>query len=91
MAGHPSMPIKYLSLQAGLYIRAGLDEERALKMITTYPAELLGLSKRVGKLTKGLDADLIRLSGPPLELQSKVIETWINGALVINGQAQLGP
>ena len=87
MTDHPIVPIQYLSLQAGLCVRAGLDEERALKLITAYPAEILGLDDRVGRLAPGLDADLVRLSGPPLEVKSRVIETWINGALMINGQA----
>ena len=85
MTDHPIVPIQYLSLQAGLCVRAGLDELRALKLISAYPAELLGIEDRVGRLSAGLDADLVILSGPPLEVKSRVIETWINGAVVVHG------
>jgi len=82
MTDHPIVPIQYLSLQAGLCVREGLDPHEALKLITAYPAELLGCEERVGRLKVGLDADLVRLSGPPLELASKVIETYIGGRAV---------
>lgn len=82
MTDHPIVPVQYLSIQAGLCVRAGLSEEEALKLITVYPAEILGLSSRIGRLREGLDADLLRLSGPPLELKTRVLETWIAGELV---------
>lgn len=79
MTDHPIVPIQYLSLQAALCVREGLPEEEALKLITAYPADLLGCEERIGRLKVGLDADLIRLSGPPLEVVSKVLKTYING------------
>lgn len=85
MTDHPIVPIQYLSLQAGLCVREGLHEDEALKLITATPADLLGVSDRVGQLKVGLDADLLRLSGPPLEIKTRVIETWINGKVVVKG------
>lgn len=79
MTDHPIVPVQYLSLQAGLCVREGLSPEEALKLITAYPAEILGCEHRVGRLKVGLDADLVRLSGPPLEVASKVIQTYIGG------------
>lgn len=85
MTDHPIVPIQYLSLQAGLCAREGLDENEALKLITAYPADLLGLADQIGQLKIGLDADFLRLSGPPLEIKTRVIETWLNGAVVVKG------
>ena len=83
MTDHPIVPIQYLSLQAGLCVRAGMSEDDALLLITAYPADLLGVDDRVGRLRSGLDADLLRLSGPPLEVKTRVLETWINGEVVL--------
>ena len=85
MTDHPIVPIQYLSIQAGLCVREGLDEDEALKLITSTPAAILGVTDRVGQLKVGLDADLLRLSGPPLEIKTQVIETWINGVVVVKG------
>lgn len=82
MTDHPIVPIQYLSLQAGLCVREGLSTEEALKLITAYPAEILGCEASIGRLKVGLDADLVRLSGPPLELASRVIQTYIGGRVV---------
>ena len=83
MSDHPIVPIQYLSLQAGLCVRAGMNEDDALLLITAHPADLLGVDEHVGRLRAGLDADLLRLSGPPLEVKTRVFETWINGEVVL--------
>ena len=88
MSDYPFVPMQLFSTQAGLHIRGGLDEQEALKSITAYPAVLLGLAHRIGQLKIGLDADLLRLSGPPLEIKTHVIETWLNGSVVVKGVSQ---
>ena len=82
MTDHPIVPIQYLSVQAGLCVRAGLHEDEALKLITSYPAEILGINDQVGRLAEGLEADLVRLNGPPLEVKTSVIETRIKGEVI---------
>ena len=82
MTDHPIVPTQHLSLQAGLCVRAGLSEDEALLLITANPADLLGLSDQIGRLRVGLDADLLRLSGPPLEVKTRVLETMICGEVV---------
>lgn len=76
---HPSTPISLVPFAAGLTVRGGLCPEEALKAITIYPAEILGLADRVGSLETGKDADILILNGHPLKLQSKVVTTIING------------
>lgn len=82
MTDHPIIPVEYLSIQAGLCVRAGMTPERALATITHNPARILGVADRIGRLAPGLDADLVVLDGPPLSLESRVLETRIEGRVV---------
>jgi hypothetical protein len=68
---------------AGSYaIRGGLDEKDALKAITLWPAELLGISHRVGSIEEGKDADIIILDGNPFDYRTYVDYTLINGKIL---------
>ncbi|MDP6959151.1 MAG: amidohydrolase family protein, partial [Planctomycetota bacterium] len=51
----------------------------ALKMITSDAAKLLGVSKRIGTLEKGKDADLVVITGGLLSSDRIVERTMING------------
>lgn len=82
MTDHPIVPVGYLPVMAGLCVRAGLSEARALTVITQNPAQILGLSDRIGRVAVGLDADLVLLDGPPLAIASRVQGTWIEGRCV---------
>jgi imidazolonepropionase-like amidohydrolase len=46
---------------------AGLSFEQILTSLTTAPAQRFGLANRTGRLTKGMDADLVILEGDPAE------------------------
>ena len=50
--------------------------------MTLTPAEILGVSDRVGSLTRGKDADAIVLDAHPLSVKSWVERVYINGELV---------
>lgn len=78
----PVIPQEYLSLCAGLAVKHGLDEMEALKAITINPAEIIGISDRVGSIEVGKDADLILSDGNLLELSTHVMKTMINGEFV---------
>jgi imidazolonepropionase-like amidohydrolase len=68
---------------AGAYaIRGGLDEMDALKSITLWPAELLGISHRVGSIEEGKDADIIILEGNPFDYRTYVDYTILNGKVL---------
>jgi imidazolonepropionase-like amidohydrolase len=60
----------------------GLDREEALKAVTLYPAEILGLADRIGSLAVGKDADLIVTTGDPLEVVTDVVYAFIAGRAV---------
>lgn len=82
MTDHPCVPVQHLCLCAAIAAREGMDEKQALRAITINPAEIIGISDRVGSIQKGKDADIVIYDGYPLELKSKVQKTIINGAIV---------
>ncbi|HMM20412.1 MAG TPA: amidohydrolase [Selenomonadales bacterium] len=71
MSDHPVIPSCFLPVYAGLATRYGLNEERALRMITADAARILGVDGRLGTLAAGLDADLVVWSGHPFRLASR--------------------
>ena len=79
---HPVVPIQYLPLCTALAVKAGMDKYKALKAITINPAEVLGVSDRVGSLEEGKDADIVIWDGFPLEIQSSAVCTIVDGKIV---------
>lgn len=75
---------RFFLRQAGLAVRAGMSRERALHAMTLAGAEMLDLKERVGSLEAGKDADFIILSGDPLSVYTKVLETWVEGVRVFD-------
>lgn len=57
----------------------GLARSEALKAITLYPAEILGIDDRVGSLEPGKDATLMITNGDPLEITTEVETVFIQG------------
>jgi imidazolonepropionase-like amidohydrolase len=82
MTDHSVTPIEYLPLCAALAVRNGMDEEDALKAVTIWPAEILGVADRMGSLQEGKDADVVVWDGQPLSLDSTVHVVLINGQIV---------
>ncbi|RJR42930.1 MAG: amidohydrolase [Desulfobacteraceae bacterium] len=74
--------VKYLRINAALAVQQGMGEEEALKAITIYPAEIIGIADRIGSLEKGKDADLVVLSGHPLDYRSVPELVLIDGEKV---------
>jgi imidazolonepropionase-like amidohydrolase len=69
---------------AALAVRAGLSREKALYGLTMAGARMLDLAARIGSLETGKDADFIVLSGDPLSVYTKVLETWVEGVRVFD-------
>ncbi len=79
---HPVSRIQYLPLCAGLAAKEGLDENAALRAITIDAARICRVDHRTGSLKKGKDADIVIVEGNPLEINSTVKATVINGEIV---------
>lgn len=81
--------VKYILFDAALAVREGMDEQEAIKAITIYPAEILGIANRVGSLEEGKDADIVIMSGPPLHVKdSRVERVFIAGKQVYNRETE---
>jgi len=68
--------LPYLASQA---IAFGLPEDEALKSITLYPAQVLGVADRLGSLEAGKDATLFVSDGSIFDLRTSVKRMWIAG------------
>ncbi|MDA1068058.1 MAG: amidohydrolase family protein [Verrucomicrobia bacterium] len=71
-----------LPYEAGRAVAFGLPREEAIKAITIYPAEILGVADRLGSLEVGKDASLIVTNGDPLDIRSIVELAFIEGRSV---------
>lgn len=63
-------------------VKCGLDKEVAKKAITINPAEMLALDYRIGSLEVNKDANLLILSGDPLDVGTKIQMVMIEGKIV---------
>ena len=70
-----------LGQNAANAVAYGLPYEEALKAVTIYPAQILGLDDRIGTLERGKLANLIVTNGDPLELTTDVKYLFIKGQL----------
>jgi len=68
-----------MNWEAGKMVRAGMDPEEALALVTINPAKILGIDHLVGSLENGKDADFVIWNGDPLSTLSKAEQTWIDG------------
>jgi imidazolonepropionase-like amidohydrolase len=80
-SGGPSN-VRNLPYHAAAAVAYGLDAEEALKSITLYPAQILGVADRIGTLESGKDATLIVTTGDPLEISTQVTAAYIQGRQV---------
>lgn len=77
----PVIPLHHLPLCAALAQKDGLDKWEAYKAISINPAEILGIDDKVGSLEVGKDADIVIWSKEPLEIDSYVLYTIIDGKI----------
>ncbi|MSU25114.1 MAG: amidohydrolase [Opitutus sp.] len=73
---------------AGKAAAYGLPPAEALKAVTLYPAQLLGVGGELGSIEAGKRATLIVTDGDPLEIPTKVEIAFIDGARIDLGNRQ---
>jgi imidazolonepropionase-like amidohydrolase len=71
--------VRNLPYEAAFSVAHGLPAHEALKAVTAYPAEILGVSDRLGTVTVGKSADLIITTGDPLQVTTDVVGVFIAG------------
>jgi imidazolonepropionase-like amidohydrolase len=72
---------------AALAVRNGVSRAAALQAMTTVPAGMLGLGKRLGSLEKGKDGNLIVLTGDPLDTMTMLEKVIIEGTVAYSRDA----
>jgi hypothetical protein len=79
--GFSTLSSKPANIQANLrrMITAGLTEDAALAALTTTPAELLGLSDRLGSVDNGKIANLVISDKPYFNEKAKVRYVFVEG------------
>ena len=75
-----AMNSRNLPYNAAMAAAFGLSREDALKSVTLWPAQILGVGDRVGSIETGKIADLMVTNGDPLEITTTVEQVYINGA-----------
>lgn len=70
-----------LPYEAANAVPYGLPYEEALKGVTLYPAQILGVADQLGTLEAGKVGNVIVTDGDPLEIQTQVRYLFVNGEL----------
>ncbi|RIB18114.1 hypothetical protein C2G38_1967528 [Gigaspora rosea] len=76
---HPVTNAQNLMYEASKANYYGLDEHLSLAAVTSVPAKALGLDHRIGKISKGYDADVVVWDSHPLTLGATPLEVYIDG------------
>jgi len=77
----PNPPSRTLPYEAANAVGFGLPAEEALRAITRYPAEILGLGDELGTIEEGKIANLIVTDGDPLQIRTEMRYVIIRGEL----------
>jgi imidazolonepropionase-like amidohydrolase len=80
--GNDGAEVRDLPYHAGLAGAYGLAKEEALKSVTLYPAQILGISDKLGSIEAGKTANLVVTDGDLLEPRTNVKYLFINGRLL---------
>jgi imidazolonepropionase-like amidohydrolase len=68
-----------LPYEAAMAVSYGLSADEALKAITLYPAQILGVADRLGSIEVGKAANLVLTDGDILQATTQVHALFING------------
>lgn len=77
-----AMDLRNLPYEAAMAAAFGLPVGEALKAITLYPAQILGVGGELGSIEVGKRATLIVTDGDPLEIPTQVSLAFIDGASI---------
>jgi imidazolonepropionase-like amidohydrolase len=71
-----------LPYQAATAVAFGLPYDEALKAVTLNPAQIWGVSDKMGSIEEGKSADLMITDGDPLEAKTQIKQLYIKGKTV---------
>lgn len=71
--------VRNLLFNAGFAAAYGLGREDAIKAITIVPAEIFGVSDKLGSIEVGKAANIVVSDGDPLETKTNIVHVFIDG------------
>lgn len=74
--------VRNLPFNAGFAAAYGLGREEALRAVTINPAEIFGVSDRIGSLEVGKHANLFVADGDPFETKTSIAHVFIDGYMI---------
>lgn len=74
--------VRDLPYHAGIAGAYGLGKDEALKSVTLYPAQILGIDDRLGSIEVGKMANIVVADGDMLDARTNIKYVFINGRLV---------
>jgi len=80
--GDAGAEVRDLPYHAGMAASFGLSRADALKSVTLYPAQIMGVSDRLGSIETGKIANLVITDGDLLEARTHIRHLFINGRQV---------
>ncbi|HMO81375.1 MAG TPA: amidohydrolase family protein [Pyrinomonadaceae bacterium] len=80
--GDRGAEVRDLPYHAGLAGAYGLPREEALKSVTIYPAQILGIADRLGSIVTGKDANIVIADGDILDPRTNIKHLFIGGRLL---------
>jgi imidazolonepropionase-like amidohydrolase len=78
-AGDSGAQVRDLPYNAGMAAAFGLSKAEALKSVTLYPAQIMGVADRMGSIQQGKIANLVIADGDILEARTNIRYLFING------------
>lgn len=80
--GDSGAHVRDLPFHAGMAAAYGLPKAEALKAVTLYPAQILGVADRLGSIEAGKVANLVVTDGDMLEARTSVRHLFIAGRMI---------
>jgi imidazolonepropionase-like amidohydrolase len=80
--GNDGAEVRDLPYHAGLAGAYGLSKEEALKSVTLYPAQILGIASQLGSIETGKTANIVVTDGDILEPRTNIKYLFINGRML---------
>jgi len=71
--------VRRLPFNAGFAVAYGMSKEDALKAITIVPAEIFGVSDKMGSIEVGKQANVFICDGDPFETKTNILHVFIEG------------
>jgi imidazolonepropionase-like amidohydrolase len=81
-SGDTAADVRNLPYHAGMSAAFGLPKAEALKAVTLYPAQIIGVGDRLGSIEVGKIANLVLTDGDLLEARTNIRDLFINGRRV---------